>query len=125
MGSMLRGREDVPTDLPSTRASCLLRTLVCHASTLRQVFHGSSLGSTGLGSLFAPNVGNILRAKKKMTLQPNVAKSGRAAGQRGKTSALPPFQKPLTRNRAAAATCGRGRCDFPAILRLTPKIASG
>ena len=29
------------------------------------------------------------------------------------------------RNRAAAATCGRGRCDFPAILRLTPKIASG
>ena len=24
-------------------------------------------------------------------------------------------------NRAAAATCGRGRCDFPAILRLTPK----
>ena len=29
------------------------------------------------------------------------------------------------RNRAAAATCGRGRCDFPAILMLTPKIASG
>ena len=29
------------------------------------------------------------------------------------------------RNRAAAAACGRGRCDFPAILRLTPKIASG
>ena len=29
------------------------------------------------------------------------------------------------RNRAAAATCGHGRCDFPAILRFTPKIASG
>ena len=29
------------------------------------------------------------------------------------------------RNRAAAATCGRGCCDFPAILRPTPKIASG
>ena len=24
-------------------------------------------------------------------------------------------------NRAAAATCGRGRCELPAILRLTPK----
>ena len=32
---------------------------------------------------------------------------------------------PRPRNRAAAVTCGRGRCDFPAILRLTPKIASG
>ena len=29
------------------------------------------------------------------------------------------------RNRAAAATCGRGRCELPAIWRLTPKIASG
>ena len=29
------------------------------------------------------------------------------------------------RSRAAAATCGRGRCELPAILRLTPKIASG
>ena len=28
-------------------------------------------------------------------------------------------------NRAAAATCGCGRCELPAILRLTPKIASG
>ena len=28
-------------------------------------------------------------------------------------------------NRAAAATCGRGRCELPAILRQTPKIASG
>ena len=27
-------------------------------------------------------------------------------------------------NRAAAATCGRGRCELPAILMLTPKIAS-
>ena len=29
------------------------------------------------------------------------------------------------RNRAAAATCGRGRCELPAIVRATPKIASG
>ena len=29
------------------------------------------------------------------------------------------------RNRTAAATCGRGRCELPAILKLTPKIASG
>ena len=28
-------------------------------------------------------------------------------------------------NRAAAATCGCGRCERPAILRLTPEIASG
>ena len=28
------------------------------------------------------------------------------------------------RNRAAAATCGRGRCELPAILKVTPKIAS-
>ena len=28
------------------------------------------------------------------------------------------------RNRAAAATCGRGRCEIPAILRVIPKIAS-
>ena len=28
-------------------------------------------------------------------------------------------------NGTAAATCGRGRCERPAILRLTPKIASG
>ena len=29
------------------------------------------------------------------------------------------------RNRAAAATCGHGRCELPAILRAMPKIASG
>ena len=32
---------------------------------------------------------------------------------------------PRPRNRAAAATCGRGRCDFRVTLRLTPKIAIG
>ena len=31
----------------------------------------------------------------------------------------------ITANRAAAATCSHGRCELPAILRPTPKIASG
>ena len=32
---------------------------------------------------------------------------------------------PRPQNRAAGATCDRGRCELPAILRLTPNIASG
>ena len=94
MESMLRGREDVPTDLPSTRASCLLRTLSCHASTLRQVFHEPSPGSTGLGSLLAPNVGNALRAKKD-DASAKCCEVRKSSWPKGKTSARPPFRKPL------------------------------
>ena len=36
-----------------------------------------------------------------------------------------PWSLPRPRNRAAAATCSRGRCELPATLRLIPKIASG